>query len=119
MAPVSQENRITITLIAVVLLFIVCQLPWAIYLIISNQIEIDLNLQIIIGNIFNFLTALNAAGNFFLYCVLSDKYRRTIRELLTGQRHRPKRFTLNSASAYTNSSRRSARPSTPSPMINR
>ncbi|XP_030563098.1 uncharacterized protein LOC115764302 isoform X3 [Drosophila novamexicana] len=33
---VSQENRVTITLIAVVLLFIVCQLPWAIYLILVH-----------------------------------------------------------------------------------
>lgn len=30
-----------------------------------------------LGNIFNFLVALNAAGNFLLYCAFSDKYRRT------------------------------------------
>ena len=30
-----------------------------------------------LGNIFNFLVALNAAGNFLLYCAFSGKYRRT------------------------------------------
>lgn len=85
---VSQENRITVTLIAVVLLFIICQLPWAIYLIVSENVQIDNNLQAIIGNIFNFLAALNAAANFFLYCVLSDKYRKTVRELITGYKYR-------------------------------
>ena len=29
-----------------------------------------------LGNIFNFLVSVNAAGNFLLYCLLSDKYRR-------------------------------------------
>ncbi|XP_067637221.1 uncharacterized protein Proc-R isoform X2 [Eurosta solidaginis] len=99
---VSQENRITVTLIAVVLLFIVCQLPWAIYLIVSENVDIDNNVQAIIGNIFNFLAAINAAANFFLYCVLSDKYRKTVRELITGYKYRGHaRNTSASASLYT------------------
>lgn len=106
---VSQENRVTITLIAVVLLFIVCQLPWAVYLIVSCQIEIESHLQSIFGNIFNFLAATNAAANFFLYCVLSDKYRKTIREMITGYRYKQQRNTLTTTSLYTNGSRRSYR----------
>ncbi|XP_017469653.1 PREDICTED: uncharacterized protein LOC108361529 isoform X1 [Rhagoletis zephyria] len=99
---VSQENRITVTLIAVVLLFIVCQLPWAIYLIVSENVDIDNNVQAIIGNIFNFLAAINAAANFFLYCVLSDKYRKTVRELITGNKYRAyARNTSATASLYT------------------
>lgn len=114
---VSQENRVTVTLIAVVLLFIVCQLPWAIYLIVSEQMEIDINLRIIIGNIFNFLAALNAAANFFLYCVLSDKYRKTVRELITGYRYQHQRHTLHSSSLLQNGSRRSYRPGQASSVI--
>ncbi|KAH8388107.1 hypothetical protein KR093_011800 [Drosophila rubida] len=96
---VSQENRVTITLIAVVLLFIVCQLPWAIYLILTQYVEIDVNIQRIAGNILNFLVAINAAANFFLYCVLSDKYRKTVRELVTGYRYRH-RHARNNISLY-------------------
>ncbi|KAH8300988.1 hypothetical protein KR044_008173 [Drosophila immigrans] len=96
---VSQENRVTITLIAVVLLFIVCQLPWAIYLILTQYVDIDMNIQRIAGNILNFLVAINAAANFFLYCVLSDKYRKTVRELITGYRYRH-RHARNNISLY-------------------
>ncbi|XP_017852765.1 uncharacterized protein LOC108606806 [Drosophila busckii] len=96
---VSQENRVTITLIAVVLLFIVCQLPWAIYLLLQQYTEIEPNIQRIAGNVFNLLVAINAAANFFLYCVLSDKYRKTVRELITGYRYRH-RHARNNMSLY-------------------
>lgn len=96
---VSQENRVTITLIAVVLLFIVCQLPWAIYLILVQYMDIEPNMQTIAGNVFNLLVSINAAANFFLYCVLSDKYRKTVRELVTGYRYRH-RHARNNISLY-------------------
>lgn len=95
----SQENRVTITLIAVVLMFIVCQLPWAIYLILNTYMQIQIGTQLVVGNVFNLLAALNAASNFFLYCVLSDKYRKTVRELITGYRYR-RRHARNNTSLY-------------------
>ncbi|XP_055845551.1 putative G-protein coupled receptor F59B2.13 [Episyrphus balteatus] len=101
---VSQENRITVTLIAVVILFIICQLPWAIYLIVPEIIKIDENLRSIIGNIFNFLAAINAACNFFLYCVLSDKYRKTVKELIVGYKY--KRRNMSISTTYVPSTRR-------------
>lgn len=69
-------------LIAVVLLFLVCQCPTAITLIYTAFHDLDPNtnrgvLVRGLGNIFNFLMAINAAGNFVLYCLLSQKYRRT------------------------------------------
>jgi hypothetical protein len=69
-------------LIAVVLLFLICQLPTATTLIYSALHDIDQNsnsgvLLLALGNMFNFLMAINAAGNFVLYCLLSQKYRRT------------------------------------------
>ncbi|XP_034671940.1 uncharacterized protein LOC117903705 [Drosophila subobscura] len=96
---VSQENRVTITLIAVVLLFIVCQLPWAIYLLLDQYLNIAHGAQVVAGNVCNLLAALNAASNFFLYCVLSDKYRKTVRELITGYRYR-RRHARNNTSLY-------------------
>lgn len=77
----SQENKITIMLIAVVILFFVCQLPTACHLLYStlheNFTTNELYLLRGLGNIFNFLMSLNSAGNFVLYCLLSQKYRRT------------------------------------------
>jgi hypothetical protein len=78
----TQENKITITLIAVVILFMVCQIPTAITLIYNlfhqpptNSVEDNIGRGL--GNIFNFLVTINASCNFMLYCALSDKYRRT------------------------------------------
>lgn len=78
----SQENKITIMLIAVVILFFVCQLPTACHLLYSwfHHDNLNANQKYLLyglGNIFNFLVSLNAAGNFVLYCLLSQKYRRT------------------------------------------
>lgn len=107
---VSQENRITVTLIAVVILFIICQLPWAIFLIFDiAKIEINANLKTILGNVFNFLVAINAASNFFLYCVLSDKYRRTVKELIVGYKYRRRNMSISTT--YVPSTRRYRTPS--------
>lgn len=82
-APVStQERRITIMLIAVVILFLICQIPSAAMLLYTSVHETEPNtnehaLVLAFGNIFNFLMAVNAAGNFILYSFLSKKYRRT------------------------------------------
>lgn len=78
----TQERRITIMLIAVVILFLVCQIPSAAMLLYTSVHETVPNtnehaLLLAFGNIFNFLMAINAAGNFILYSFLSKKYRRT------------------------------------------
>lgn len=77
----SNEIRITITLIAVVMMFLVCQSPTAATLIykIFNEPEPNTDAETLLralGNIFNFLVAVNASCNFLLYCALSDKYRK-------------------------------------------
>lgn len=86
-----QDAHITRLLIAVVLFFLVCQLPSALVIIytttatgngeeVTNERQ-DAVLKIL-GNIVNLLMAVNSAGNFMLYCLLSRKYRRTLRDLL-------------------------------------
>lgn len=70
------EAKATIMCIAVVVLFFVCQTPSACSLLLFRG-EKD-NLIKGLGNIFNFLVCLNAAGNFCLYCLFSPKYRNTL-----------------------------------------
>jgi len=78
----SREIKISSTLIAVVIMFLVCQFPTAATLIykISSVTQLTPNEEAILralGNIFSCLVALYAACNFILYCALSQKYRRT------------------------------------------
>lgn len=85
----SQERRITIMLISVVILFLFCQIPSAAMLLYTSVREMVPNtnehaLVLAFGNIFNFLVAVNAAGNFILYSFLSKKYRRTFMILFCG-----------------------------------
>lgn len=82
----NQENKITVMLIAVVILFFLCQLPTAVTLLYTSirspeEGSEQEKLVFILGNIFNFLMSLNAAGNFILYCLLSQKYRRTFLQI--------------------------------------
>ncbi|XP_042233162.1 thyrotropin-releasing hormone receptor-like isoform X1 [Homarus americanus] len=104
----SQENKITIMLIAVVLLALVCQLPVAVLLLYttvyvsephSNSQYVELSL----GNIFNLLAAINAACNFVLYCAMSDKYRRTFLRTFCSRWYRqPSPLHSWMATAYSN-----------------
>ncbi len=102
-------------LVAVVLLFIVCQIPTTISLIVSifysppDKSPGD-NYSRGLGNIFNFLMCVNAATNFILYCAMSDKYRRTL--ILTfmpciSKHHRT--FTVSSMASFRSSTRGSVR----------
>lgn len=89
----NQENKITIMLIAVVILFLICQLPTAVMLVYTSAHVYPLNSNsdaLITGlnNIFNILMASNASCNFVLYCVLSEKYRRTFHKVFCKCTHR-------------------------------
>lgn len=75
--PSCQENKITVMLIAVVILFLVCQMPSAVLLIYTTFDDSRSTFILVLGNFFNFLVCVNASGNFVLYCLLSNKYRRT------------------------------------------
>nr|CAD7205759.1 unnamed protein product [Timema douglasi] len=101
----SQENKITVTLIAVVVLFMFCQIPTALVLFYTSFQEplrgsTKDNVLRGLGNIFNFLNAVNAACNFILYCAFSDKYRRTFLTTFFGRCYRPPR-RLHSQTSYS------------------
>ncbi len=83
-----QEDRITLTLISVVIMFLVCQMPTAavcvyqaMYALPEHESFAD-NILRGLGNIFNLLVCINAACNFLLYTVLSDKYRQTFVDVI-------------------------------------
>ncbi|ODM93801.1 FMRFamide receptor [Orchesella cincta] len=74
------EIRITIILIAVVIQFLICQLPAAVVLIytsihIPDRSSAEESILFGLGNIFNLLVAINAASNFVLYN-FCNKYRK-------------------------------------------
>ncbi|XP_066254567.1 sex peptide receptor isoform X1 [Euwallacea similis] len=82
---ISNENRITIMLIAVVVMFLICQTPTASYLIYYNfypaLTKTQKNIQSILGNVFNSLLTVNAACNFVFYSLMSKKFRTTFKEI--------------------------------------
>ncbi|XP_050738833.1 FMRFamide receptor-like isoform X2 [Eriocheir sinensis] len=104
----SQENKITIMLIAVVLLALFCQLPVAVMLVYqslhqSKRGSSSFYIELGLGNIFNLLAAINAACNFVLYCAMSDKYRRTFLSTFCSRWYRqPSPLHSWMATAYSN-----------------
>lgn len=73
----------TMTLIAVVIMFCVCQTPTAVMMLSASVYDPPEKTPAYYVNrglhtIFNFLMVVNAASNFMLYCAMSRKYRRTL-----------------------------------------
>ncbi|CAG2060668.1 unnamed protein product [Timema podura] len=109
----SQENKITVTLIAVVVLFMFCQIPTALILLYTSFQEplrgsAEDNVLRGLGNIFNFLNAVNAACNFILYCAFSDKYRRTFLVTFFGRWYRAPSRYYSQKSRSTQSSKKTS-----------
>lgn len=92
-------------LIAVVVMFLICQTPTACYLIYNNFSPPPRNIQnskyqlylatlytglsmngfirfTVLGNVFNTLLAVNASCNFVLYSLMSKRFRSTFKEIL-------------------------------------
>jgi hypothetical protein len=77
----QQEIRLTILLIAVVTVFLCCQMPTAVVLILSFFWEpvphtVVWHKMNMLRHLFNLLMGINASVNFVLYAALSKKYRR-------------------------------------------
>jgi len=101
----TREIKITGTLITVVIMFLVCQLPTAATLIyqIFHVAKLNPNEEAVLralGNIFNCLVSFNMACNFLLYCALSDKYRRTFLMTFCGCFYKPS-ITVRSRAFFT------------------
>jgi hypothetical protein len=85
----DKQQRITLMLVAVVVVFILCQCPTAILLLYSvylDKADVDVtdvqrNQLRMTGNVTNLLIQINAAINFYLYSVMSTKFRRVLLKL--------------------------------------
>ncbi|CAF1482247.1 unnamed protein product [Adineta ricciae] len=81
----SEQRKTTIMLIAVVIVFTVCQIPQAISLtVLSIFPTLARTSRVLIFNNFaNCLVAVNASINFVLYCCFSERFRVTFRSNFT------------------------------------
>lgn len=84
-----REDRIAFTLILVVIVFIICQVPTAvlhIYTSISNPAKIASakeNILLGLGDICNLLVTVYGTCNFILYNVLSERFRQAFSKALS------------------------------------
>lgn len=82
-----EQQKVTTMLISVVIIFLLCQIPWAILLIYKVYVSAfiiphDKDIILISGNICNMLGQVNASINFILYSYFSSRFRRTFKKLL-------------------------------------
>lgn len=82
-----EQNKVTLMLITIVMIFLLCQLPWtALYLYLTylstKSIKDTGSGAKIAGNICNILQLVNASVNFYLYSCFSKRFRRTLAKLM-------------------------------------
>ncbi|CAF1601765.1 unnamed protein product [Rotaria sp. Silwood1] len=77
----SEQRKTTIMLIAVVIVFTICQIPQAVSLTVQSFFPIlaQTSKVLIYNNFANCFVAINASTNFLLYCCFSDRFRLTFR----------------------------------------
>ncbi|CAF3033879.1 unnamed protein product [Rotaria socialis] len=78
----TEQRKITIMLIAVVIVFTVCQIPQAISLTVQSFFPVFAQTPkvLIYNNFANCCVAINASINFLLYCFFSSRFRSICRE---------------------------------------
>ncbi|KAK3593005.1 hypothetical protein CHS0354_005353 [Potamilus streckersoni] len=80
-----EHNRTTWMLIAVVLFFVITEFPQGILVMISGLDErFFQDVYSNLGDIMDLLVLLNSAVNFILYCIMSQQFRDTFRNLFVG-----------------------------------
>ncbi|CAF2043623.1 unnamed protein product [Rotaria magnacalcarata] len=81
----SEQRKITIMLIAVVIVFTVCQIPQAISLTVQSFFPVfaQTSKVLIYNNFANYCVAINASINFLLYCSFSARFRSICRANFT------------------------------------
>ncbi|ESO96607.1 hypothetical protein LOTGIDRAFT_84528, partial [Lottia gigantea] len=81
-----EQHKVTLMLVTIVIIFLMCQLPWTILLLYRTYLsERGLRQPIndirIAGNICNLLVQVNASVNFYLYSFFSRKFRKTTQKI--------------------------------------
>ena len=114
----SEQTRITIMLIGVVLVFLLCQSPNAALLLYTTYLQsqriqptpCEYNNLYIAGNFVNLLVLINASINFILYSAMSSKFRRVcVRVLCFCRKYGIELFTKTDTSTYNGHSLKETR----------
>nr|VZI53298.1 unnamed protein product [Spirometra erinaceieuropaei] len=100
----GEQQRITIMLIAIVVAFLLLQMPSTVLNILGSLIDIDsrrkdlqfASMLIIFSNISNVLLFFNATMNFVFYSLFSLKFRTTCKALFQGSKCRAEFYSLQS-----------------------
>ena len=80
--PKSEHNRTIAMLVAVVLFFILVELPQGILALLSGvDTKIFLNVYVPLGDILHIVTLVNAAVSVLLYCIMSRESRQTFKDV--------------------------------------
>lgn len=98
-----EQQRVTLMLISVVVIFLICQTPQAVLLIYrsyiqANSLPYPADLIKIAGNVCNLLVQINASVNFLLYSYFSSKFRRTFKKVICGCNSRWSRHSIRNLS---------------------
>ncbi|KAK2161310.1 hypothetical protein LSH36_119g12008 [Paralvinella palmiformis] len=92
----SEHNRTTAMLVAVVLCFVIAELPQGILAFLSGvDNDIFYNVYIPLGDVWDILVLVNSAVNFVLYCIMSRQFRSTFKEVFLVYCLKPKHKTPN------------------------
>ena len=102
----GDHNRTTAMLVAVVLCFVVTELPPGVIAFLSGIFhEIFTDVYVPLGDVWDILVLVNSAVNFILYCTMNRRFRETFCDLFCGcwlaakRRRRPLRSTGTAANA--------------------
>ena len=78
----SEHNRTTAMLVAVVLCFVVTELPQGILAFLSGvDTNIFYNVYVPLGDVFDITVLVNSSVNFILYCIMSRQFRKTFSDV--------------------------------------
>lgn len=100
----SEQQKVTTMLISVVIIFLICQLPWAVLLLYkaylsANNLPVPGDSLRIAGNVCNLLVEFNSSVNFLLYSYFSSRFRRTFKRIFCKWRQeKDRRRSLSSSS---------------------
>ncbi|RUS82540.1 hypothetical protein EGW08_009712 [Elysia chlorotica] len=82
----SEHNRTTKMLVAVVLCFVITELPQGVIAWISAVDEVFFkNVYVQLGDFMDILVLINSAVNFILYCIMSQQFRNTFKSLFVAK----------------------------------
>lgn len=92
----SEHNRTTAMLVAVVLCFVIAEVPQGTLAFLSGvDSDIFMNVYVPLGDVWDIIVLINSAVNFILYCIMSRQFRKTFQDVFLKYFHRKLQKTPN------------------------